>query len=237
VALPGDVSTFALRFGPYTDAAGKPVFVGLRGTVRPSSPVLHLSTGAVIADAPIPFEIGADGSAVVSGLAHTDLAALAPVGFAYLVEWTASSLAKTPGDRRVAVPAAAGATVDFDLLAPSPAPGVLVPVVAGPAGPQGEPGPAGPAGPAGPQGVPGPAGSAATVTAEAVAAVLPGDLARRGTQGELRGMGVYSDKPSVDWPDELTPKSYVDSRIQPMTRAAYDALPAPVPGVLYVLQG
>lgn len=42
-------------------------------------------------------------------------------------------------------------------------------------------------------------------------------VARRGALGDLRGTGVFSDKPAVEWPDELTRKDYVDSAIAAAT--------------------
>lgn len=128
MALPGDVTTFDLTFGPYTDASGEPTFAGVTGKIRPSvSPIRHTASGAAVIDAPVPVVIDAFGSASVT-LAHTDQAVLNPVGFTYSVVWDLASRKPSPGNKQFAVPASAGDTVDFDLLAPSPEfEGVVVP--------------------------------------------------------------------------------------------------------------
>jgi hypothetical protein len=136
MALPTAVSAFTLTFGPYTDAAGGPALAGARGTLTPVDPadgrpirVLHADTGQVILPAPVSVQIGADGTATVGPLPHTDDPRLAPTGFAYLVQWRTTLGAPSPGYKVIAVPAAAGERVDFDALAVSPdVPGMHVPV-------------------------------------------------------------------------------------------------------------
>lgn len=154
--LPPDVTTFTLAFGPYTTASGTPDLVGLRGQLIPIDPgsgsrisVTHLASGQVILPGPVPVTLGATGAATVV-LPHTDQAGLSPRGFAYSVVWFATAFDRSPGNRRIAMPQAAGSFISYALLAPAPSlPGVQVPVGVGPAGPPGPPGDPGPVGPPG----------------------------------------------------------------------------------------
>ncbi len=156
MALPGDLTTATITFGPYTDAAGAVALVGVKAKLFPVNPVngkrlnlVHVATGQAVLPKDLLVTIGADGTASVGPVPHTDNAGLSTVGFAYRVEWAVTSSARTasPGHKTFAVPTASGATVDFDLLDVADAvPGVLVPVGTGPQGPQGEPGPQGPPG-------------------------------------------------------------------------------------------
>lgn len=129
MALPEDVTTCLLDFGPYTDASGEPVMVGVTGKIRPSVPLIrHVASGSVVINHPIPVTIDSFGSASVV-LVHTDLAALSPQGFTYTVEWDVASRKPSPGNKRFALPAAVGANQDFDQLEQSEdVPGVHVPV-------------------------------------------------------------------------------------------------------------
>lgn len=128
MALPGDVTTATLTFGPYTDASGEPVLVGATGKIKPSvSPIRHAASGSVVIDSPILVVIDAFGVASVE-LAHTDQAVLSPVGFTYTIVWDVASRKPSPGNKHFTLPASAGSEVDFDLLAPSPeVEGVVIP--------------------------------------------------------------------------------------------------------------
>lgn len=119
MALPGDLTTFTLTFGPYTDAKGDPVLANVTGTLRPSTKLLHPATGRQILESPIKVSIDAFGVASVGPLPHTDNAALAPTGFTYQMVWDLGSSAPSPGNKQFAVPAASGIDIDFDLLTPT----------------------------------------------------------------------------------------------------------------------
>lgn len=141
MALPGDVTTFTLNFGPYTSATGLEALVAKGGKLFPVDPstnerinVVHVATGQVIVPEPIAVTIAEDGTGSVGPIPHTDNAGLSPVGFAYRVEWKIPTGPRhaSPGNLTFAVPTTAGATVDFDLLSEAESvPGVSVPVVYG----------------------------------------------------------------------------------------------------------
>ena len=130
MALPGDISTFTLTFGPYTNAKGDPVLSGATGTLSPSTKLIHAATGQQILASPITVTIDAFGVASVGPLPHTDSDVLNPIGFTYQMVWNLTSYSPaTPGNLQFAVPEIAGSTVDFDLLVESPAvPGIYIPV-------------------------------------------------------------------------------------------------------------
>jgi hypothetical protein len=151
VALPGDVTTFTLRIGHtvngYTDPTGAVSLVGAKGwlfTVDPTTNrrvnVTHVATGQTLVPSNVDILLNEDGKAkaTVSPLPYTDDAKLAywdgsafRTGFAYRVEWDIPSGSRSfsPRNKTFAVPAASGATVDFDLLDVAEAvPGVLVAV-------------------------------------------------------------------------------------------------------------
>jgi hypothetical protein len=115
VALPGDVSTCTVTFGPYLDATGIPQFVGMTGTITPSWPVTDLSSGAVLTDAAVTVTIDSTGSASVT-VPHTDQATLYPPNFTYSAAWTRGRHSATPSVRKFALPVSAGNSADFDRM-------------------------------------------------------------------------------------------------------------------------
>jgi hypothetical protein len=132
--IPVGVGTFTLTFGPYTDALGVAVPGTITGKLYPADPITgkrirltHISSGQVILPQDVPVTVTA-GTGSVGPLPHTDDPTISPVGFAYRVEWQVASSKPSPGNRTIAVPAAAGSTVDFDLLqVADAAPGVVIP--------------------------------------------------------------------------------------------------------------
>lgn len=154
MSSPTAVSTFTLTFGPYLLPTGAPAFVGMKGTVAPMGAVTNVSTGSVIVPVPVEFTIGADGSAQVSGLPHTDQPALSPNGFKYRVRWP-EARGQTPPARIFTVPTALGATADYDNLTFSTEQSVYLPVAIGPQGEQGQTGLKGDQGLKGDKGDPG----------------------------------------------------------------------------------
>ena len=135
MALPGDVATCTVTFGPYTDATGAVTLAGATATLTPVDAatgkrinLAHVATGQVIVGDKLTVTIGDDGTATVGPLPHTDNPGLSTVGFAYRVEWNLPSSKPSPGSKTFALPAANGPTADFDKLVAAPAvPGVLVP--------------------------------------------------------------------------------------------------------------
>jgi hypothetical protein len=191
--IPVGATTFTLTFGPYTDALGVATADSLTGKLYPADPVTgrrvrltHIPSGQVILPEDVPIVLtGGVGS--IGPLPHTDNPSISPVGFAYRVEWEIASSAPSPGNRVVAVPSAAGSTVDFDLLQSSPAvPSVVVPVNIGPTGPQGATGPQGPTGPVGPTGPTGPQGPAGPTGPQ-------GPIGLTGPQGSIGLTGPQGD--------------------------------------------
>jgi hypothetical protein len=124
VSLPGDVTTFTLSFGSYTNILGATALAGLRATITPVDAqgrdvrLTHVSTGRAIVPEPVEVTIASDGTGSIGLLPHTDNATLSPAEFLYKVEWNVSSRSPTPGNAIVAVPAASGTTIDYDLLVP-----------------------------------------------------------------------------------------------------------------------
>jgi hypothetical protein len=149
VSLPEDLSTFTLTLGPYVDVTGVDL-TGIKGKLTPIHPtthkplrLVHVASGDVVLPKPITVTVGTP----VGPLPHTDNPGLSMVGWLYELTWDVASNKPSPGNKRFAVPQAAGATVDFDLLdVAESVPGVLVPIGVGPQGPPGEPGPQGPPG-------------------------------------------------------------------------------------------
>lgn len=119
------ISKCLLRFGPYKDNLGKPLYRGMKGWVRPTSPVVNVATGEVTTGA-TPILISDEGQALIY-LAHTDQSALSQ-GFLYSVRWQAG-YGDSPPERTFALPVAVGGTTSYDLLVPSTVyPGVFVPL-------------------------------------------------------------------------------------------------------------
>ena len=112
------LSRCAVSFGPYTDATGDVVFAGLRGEIRPSRRVVETATGVVVVATSVPVLLDDSGTATVS-LAHTDQAGV-DGPFHYSITWRSRTGDPSPGEKAFALPVAAGATQDFDLLEPSP---------------------------------------------------------------------------------------------------------------------
>ena len=112
--LPGDVTTCTVTFGPYADATGAVAFAGMTGSIRPSWPVRHVASGAVIVDEPITVTIGEDGTATVE-LVHTDLSVIDPPGFTYAMTWKVRADRPSPGDKIFVLPATDD-PVDYDVL-------------------------------------------------------------------------------------------------------------------------
>lgn len=110
--LPGGGSGFALTFGAYAD----PAFIGMKGILRLSAPLVHVATGAVVQQS-WTVTIAADGTGSLSGLPYNDDPAFAPTGSTYSLQWQVLSYKPTPGNKTFTVPATAGATVDYDLIA------------------------------------------------------------------------------------------------------------------------
>lgn len=121
LALPGDVSTCTITFGPYTDATGSiPAdLVGKLHAVDPATGrrvrLVNTTNGHVLLPSDVTITITA-GVGSVGPIPHTDNATLAPSGFAYRVEWNVPSSRPSPGNRTVLLPSSAGDTVDYDLL-------------------------------------------------------------------------------------------------------------------------
>ena len=121
--LPGDVTTFTLTMGAYTDGQGTAALVGATGKLYPVDPstnrrvkVLHPASGAVIVPADIPVTVLGDGTATVAGIPHTGQASLSPSGWAWRMEWSLpTNNPSHPGNKTFVVPS--GVSVDFDQLA------------------------------------------------------------------------------------------------------------------------
>lgn len=194
------VSRCTVSFGPYTDALGAVAFAGLRGRIRPTRPVIEIATGAVIVPEWIDVTIGSDGTATVS-LAHTDQNGITPAGFSYEVTWGGRIGDPSPGDKEFALPVAAGATADFDLLGPSVVDPVVVPIAVGPQGLQGPQGIQGIQGPVGPVGPP------TVISAGAVATGAPGTNAAASVTGPAGNQTLNLTVPRGDvGPRGLTPR-------------------------------
>lgn len=137
--LPDDVTTFTLTFGPYTDAAGAPAFVGKTAKVRPLTRLTHVETGAQILATPLTVTIDEDGTGTLGPLPHTDSDVLAGegflTGFLYDLQWQVASTQPSPGNKKFLAPQVLGDTIDFDLLTQSTVVnGIVLPVATGPAG-------------------------------------------------------------------------------------------------------
>lgn len=142
MALPAGLTTFTLTLGPYTDATGSDM-TGIVGKLVPIHPetfrplrLVHAQTGEAVLPKPIAVAVGTP----VGPLPHTDNPVLVYIdsdgatkyGFLYDIAWDVPQNQPSPGNKRFAAPAAAGSSIDFDLLSTSPAvPGVVVPVVGG----------------------------------------------------------------------------------------------------------
>lgn len=120
--LPGGATGFTLTFGAY----GDPSFVGMKGLLTLSAPLVHIATGAVVQQS-WTVTIANDGTGSLTDLPYNDDPAFSPTPSTYSLVWQALSYRATPGNRTFAVNQADGATIDFDLLSPSTVVGIAVP--------------------------------------------------------------------------------------------------------------
>lgn len=128
MSLPGDLTTFTLTFGPYTDAQGTPVLAGKTGTLRPDRKLVHTATGQQILETPIRVSIDEFGTGTITNLPHTDNAGLDGGPFSYKMVWDLTSSSPSPGNKQFQVLESDGDTIDFDLLEPSESvPAISVP--------------------------------------------------------------------------------------------------------------
>jgi lysophospholipase L1-like esterase len=149
MALPGDVTTTTLTFGPYTDAKGLAALVAAGGklfAVDPSSNrrirLTHRASGQVIVPEPVAITIASDGTGSLAGIPHTGQATISPAGYAWRVEWALQTGDKHPSPGNLTFVVPSGATADFDLLVPAatvPAVAISQPTVASVAGLTGAP--------------------------------------------------------------------------------------------------
>jgi hypothetical protein len=103
-------------------------------TRRPVN-VVHVESGFIIVPEPVAITIDEDGTGTVGPIPHTDNDTLAywdgtdwRTGFAYRVEWNIPSNEPSPQNRTIALPAALGATADYDAVDTADVlPGVVVP--------------------------------------------------------------------------------------------------------------
>lgn len=120
--LPGGGTGFTLTFGAYDD----PAFVGMRGILKLSAPLVHIATGVVLRQSWM-VTIAGDGTASLTDLPYNDDPAFAPTGSTYSLEWQVLSYRPTPGNKLFSVARTDGATIDYDLLSASATTGVLAP--------------------------------------------------------------------------------------------------------------
>lgn len=126
MALPPQIQTVTVSFGPFVDFQGIPLAGSTRFT--PSTPVNHAATGTPILNRPINVVWNEDGRGVLV-LPATDSVGLDVTGFTYRVQHTFSDgSVPAPPSTSIQLPAAVP-TVDLDLLIPVPAQnGVVVSV-------------------------------------------------------------------------------------------------------------
>jgi hypothetical protein len=123
MALPADVATCSVTFGPYTDATGAVLFAGMTGKLVASSKVVDAATGAVIVNAPVTVTLGSDSTASVTVPCTTQTTTV-PTSWTYTVTWDAGRFKPSPGDLTFVLPAAG--TYDFDTRTPVNLPAAVV---------------------------------------------------------------------------------------------------------------
>jgi hypothetical protein len=140
MALPGDVTTTTVTFGPYTDATGAIALVGATGKLFPVDPstnkrvrVIDIASGQVVVPEDVKVTIASNGTASAGPIPRTGQSTLSPAGFAWRMEWDIPSGSRSVSPGNLTFVAPSGSTTDFDLLVPAatiPAVAISQPTVA-----------------------------------------------------------------------------------------------------------